>query len=192
EIATCMANHLSPPLPLQSRFRNRGSFLHIVTIPSSQFHNPAIPSPTMDIPAIDLTQTFPRSPRDTSIGGYVVAARCVDKCRAVLNGTAGEYHSGCPLDEVWLDFAGIKYKAFHKFVSSGADDAAISDWVTKKSKQKKRSQVIAWNNKMRDYRISKMDMGLQEFLEDYIPENIPAGKIVRVWFDVYDIEENRI
>lgn len=146
----------------------------------------------MDIPAIDLTQVFPRSPRDTSIGGYVVAARCLDKCRAMLNGTQGEYHSGCPLDDFWLDFAGIKYKAFRKFVSSGADDAAVSEWVTKNSKQKKRKEVIAWNNKMRDKHISKMPIELQEFLEDYIPENIPEGKIVRVWFDVYDIEEKRI
>ncbi|MFK7851087.1 MAG: DUF5069 domain-containing protein [Akkermansiaceae bacterium] len=146
----------------------------------------------MDIQSLDLTKEFPRSPRDTSIAGYVVAARCVDKCRAVLNGTAGEYHSGCPLDEVWLDFAGIKYKAFKKIVATGADDATISEWVCRKAKQKNLREVIAWNNKMRDKRISKMPIHLQEFLESYIPENIPSDKIVRVWFDVYDIEEKRI
>lgn len=146
----------------------------------------------MDIQSLDLTQTFPRSPRDTSIAGYVVAARALDKCRAVIAKTAGEYHSGCTLDEVWLDFAGIKYKAFFKFVATGADDAAVSEWVTNKAKQKKRGEIIAWNNKMRDKQLSKMSPKLQEFLEDYIPENIPAGKIVRVWFDVYDIEEQRL
>lgn len=144
------------------------------------------------IPAPDLTNQFPRSPRNTSIAGYVVAARCVDKCRAVLAGTAGEYHSDCPLDQVWLDFAGIKYKAFRKFLATGADDTAVSEWVAKKAKQKNRSEVIAWNNRMRDKAISKMPMKLQEFLEDYIPANLPQDKIVRVWFDVYDIEENRM
>lgn len=146
----------------------------------------------MDIPSLDLTKEFPRSPRDISIAGYVVAARCLDKCRAVLNGTAGEYHAGCPLDEVWLDFVGIKFKAFQKFVSSGADDAAVSDWVVKKAKQKKRGEVISWNNKMRDKQISKMSPKLQAFLEDYIPENLPENKPPYVWFDVYDIEEKRI
>lgn len=146
----------------------------------------------MDIPSLDLTKEFPRSPRDISIAGYVVAARCLDKCRAVLNDTAGEYHSGCPLDEIWLDFAGIKYKAFRKFVSTGTDDAAVSEWVASKAKQKKRSEVIAWNNKMRDKQISKMTPRLQEFLEDYIPANLPKEKQVYVWFDVYDIEEKRI
>lgn len=140
----------------------------------------------------NLTKDFPRSPRDTSIAGYVVAARCVDKCRAVLADTAGEYHSGCPLDLVWLDFTGIKYKAFRKFVATGADDSAISEWVAKKALQKTRSEVVAWNNRMRDKAISKMPMKLQIFLEDYIPANLPADKTVRVWFDVYDIEEKRI
>ena len=40
---------------------------------------------------------YPRSPRAT-LGGYVLAARAVDKCRAVLAGCQGEYHSNCPLD----------------------------------------------------------------------------------------------
>jgi hypothetical protein len=146
----------------------------------------------MQFQAPDLTQTFPRSPRDISIAGYVIAARCVDKCRAVIADTAGDYHSGCPLDEIWLNFAGIKYKAFRKFVATGADDAAVSEWISKKAKQKSRSEIIAWNNRMRDKQISKLPAKLQEFLEDYIPANLPAGKIVRCLFDVYDIEEQRM
>ena len=135
----------------------------------------------MDIQAPDLTQTFPRSPRDSSIAGYVIAARALDKCRAVIAQSAGDYH-----------FAGIKYKAFLKFVATGADDAAVSEWVSKKGKQRKRSEIIAWNNKLRDKQLSKMPTKLQDYLEDYISENIPADKIVRVWFDVYDIEEQRL
>ena len=45
---------------------------------------------------------------------------------------------------------------------------------------------------MRYKRISEMPIELQEFLEGYIPEFVPAGKIVYHWFDVYDIEEGRI
>jgi len=146
----------------------------------------------MDTTSIDLTKEFPRSPRDISIAGYVVAARCVDKCRAVLAETNGEYHSGCPLDLVWLDFVGIKYSAFKKFIATGADDAAVSEWVAKKAKQKSRSAVIAWNNSMRDMRIGSMSMKLQKFLEDYIPANLPENKPPYVWFDVYDIEEKRM
>ena len=37
---------------------------------------------------------FPRSPRAT-LAGYVLAARAVDKCRAVLLDWQGGYHSNC-------------------------------------------------------------------------------------------------
>jgi hypothetical protein len=33
---------------------------------------------------------------------------------------------------------------------------------------------------------------LQAFLEDYIPKFIPRNRPVYVWFDVYDLEEERI
>ena len=35
-------------------------------------------------------------------------------------------------------------------------------------------------------------LDLQQVLEDYIPKFVPKGRVVRVWFDVYDLEEGRI
>lgn len=139
----------------------------------------------------DLAKEFPRSPRVT-LAGYVHAARMLDKCRAVVAGTAGEYHFNCPLDRYLLDFTGIDAEAFKTFVATGADDTAVADWITAHSKVKTIGEVVAWNNKMRDLRLSEMPLPLQEFLEGYIPKFIPAGKIVRVWFDVYDLEEGRL
>lgn len=148
-------------------------------------------TPTLNPPALDLTKTFPRSPRET-LAGYVHAARMTDKCRAVLAGTAGEYHYNCPLDGFLLGFTGIDAEEFKAFVATGADDAAVADWITAHSKIKDRGEIVAWNNKMRDLRLSEMPLPLQLFLEDYIPKFIPANRPVRVWFDVYDLEENRI
>lgn len=41
--------------------------------------------------AKDLRKNYPRSPRE-KLGGYVIAARCVDKCRAFLADMNGEYN----------------------------------------------------------------------------------------------------
>ncbi len=60
---------------------------------------------------------FPRGPRET-LAGYVLAARALDKCRAVLVGWQGEYHSTCPLDPRWLKFAEIDYNAYRSFSST--------------------------------------------------------------------------
>lgn len=141
--------------------------------------------------AKNLTREFPRSPRET-LAGYVHAARMLDKCRAVVAGTAGEFHYNCPLDRFLLDFTGIDAEAFKAFVTTGADDAAVAEWVRVHSKVNTTGEVVTWNNKMRDLRLSEMPLPLQEFLEGYIPKFIPSGKIVRVWFDVYDMEEGRL
>ncbi len=141
--------------------------------------------------ALDLKTQFPRSPRET-LGGYVVAGRTLDKCRAVIAGTEDEYHFDCPLDSFFFDFTGITADQFKEFVATGADDEAVGNWVLENSKVDERREVISWNNKMRCTRITEMPIELQEFLEGYIPENLPPNKIVYYWFDVYDIEEERI
>jgi len=63
--------------------------------------------------ALDLRKDFPRSPRAT-LAGYVVAGRALDKCRAEIAGTAGEYHFNCPLDELFFGFTGIDAEAFNR------------------------------------------------------------------------------
>ena len=134
---------------------------------------------------------YPRSPRET-LGGYVLAARAVDKCRAVLAGWEGEYHANCPLDQVWLGFAEIDFEKFKAFLATGATDDQIAEWIRKTAKQRPRSEIIAWNNKQRDLRLSELSPEFQEYLEDYVPKFIPRNRVVYHWFDVYDIEEERI
>jgi hypothetical protein len=134
---------------------------------------------------------FPRSPRDT-YAGYVLAARAVDKCRAVLAGTEGEYHSNCPLDQIWLKFAGIDYDAFRSFVATGATDDQIAKWIGKTAQNRPRTEIIAWNNQQRDMRLSDLPPRIQEYMEDYIPKFLPRHRVVYHWFDVYDLEEQRL
>lgn len=141
--------------------------------------------------ASDLTKSFPRSPRET-LGGYVIAARCVDKARADLAGTIGEYHSGCPLDKIWLEFAGIEVEDLRAFLRTGATDEEVGVWIEKNAKPRERIEVIKWNNEWRDKRISDLNDGLQEYMEDYIPKYTPRNRPVYVFFDVYDLEEQRI
>lgn len=141
--------------------------------------------------APDLSKTFPRSPRET-LGGFVVAARTLDKCRAKVAGTLGDYHFDCPLDNFFFDFAGIQAAGFEAQVATGADDEAMAAWIQEHAKVKEKRAIIQWNNDMRGMRIKEMPIELQEFLEGYIPEFIPKNRPVYYWFDVYDLEEQRI
>jgi hypothetical protein len=141
--------------------------------------------------AKDLTKEYPRSPRET-IGGYVLAARMLDKCRATLNGTNGEYHYNCPLDNMFLGFAEINADQFKDFVATGASDEQVGEWIQQHAKQKDRLEVVKWNNGLRYTTIKELPDQLQLFMEDYVPEVVPPGKVVYHFFDVYDIEEKRI
>lgn len=141
--------------------------------------------------AKDLTKDYPRSPRET-LAGYVIAARMLDKCRAVLAETSGEYHFNCPLDNQFLGFTGIDAEQFKTFVATGETDAEVAEWITKHAKPRPRAEIIQWNNDLRCKRICDMPAQLQEFLEDYIPKFVPKNRPVYVWFDVYDLEEERI
>ncbi len=141
--------------------------------------------------ALDLTKEFPRSPRAT-VAGYIIAGRVLDKCRAVIAGTAGDYHYNCPLDQMFLTFAGIEADAFKNFVATGADDDSVQEWIKQNAKSTTQEKIVEWNNSLRYKRISEMPIKLQVFLEGYIAEFIPTHKIVHHWFDVYDIEEGRL
>lgn len=141
--------------------------------------------------ALDLTTQFPRSPRFV-LGGYIVAARALDKCRSVVAGTNGEYHFDCPLDNFFFEFTEIKSEDFQAFVETGADDDAVAKWIQENAKEHTTEEIVIWNNSLRYKRISEMPVELQVFIEGYIAEFIPADKIVYHWFDIYDIEEGRI
>jgi len=141
--------------------------------------------------AKDLTKDFPRSPRET-LGGYVIATRTLDKCRADLNGTVGEYHFNCPLDQMFFSFSGIDADAFKAFVATGASDEEVGEWVKSHAKQTERIEVVKWNNDLRYKTIRELPDSSQLYMEDYISENIPKGRVIYHWFDLYDIEEKRL
>ena len=134
---------------------------------------------------------YPRSPRET-LAGYVLAARALDKCRAVLVGWQGEYHSNCPLDQRWLKFAEIDYNAYKLFVATGATDDEVAAWIGEHAKKRSRADIVVWNNQLRDQRLSDLPLQLQEYMEDYIASNIPRGRVVYRYFDIYDLEERRL
>ena len=140
--------------------------------------------------AKDLTKDYPRSRRET-LTGYVLAARCLDKCRATISGTQGEYHYACPLDSRFLGFAEIKSDEFKNFVTTGATDDEVAKWIESHARMRDRVDIVLWNNKERDLRLSDLSPQLQEFMEGYIQEFVPRNRPIYRWFDVYDLEEER-
>ena len=80
-----------------------------------------------------------------------------------------------------------RYRDIKRYV----DRATLIDQI-QHAKKRPRSEIIAWNNQQRDMHLSDLSPELQEYMEDYIAEFIPRNRIVYHWFDVYDLEEERL
>lgn len=101
--------------------------------------------------AKDLSKEPPRSPRER-IGCYVILARAIDKCRADVNGTIGDYHTDCPLDHMLLDWKGVAYPPFRAEVIAGSSDQEIAEFFDDNGVEKTDEEVGAWSEKMTAYR----------------------------------------
>ena len=99
---------------------------------------------TSSLQAKDLSQQAPRGPRER-INGYVLMARMIDKGRATLAGTNGEYHFDCPLDNMLFSFKGLKGGDARGVLASGASDQEIAAWIDSHGSPKTRAEVDAWS-----------------------------------------------
>jgi len=93
----------------------------------------------------DLTKQAPASPR-TRMGGYVILARMADKGRAALNGTNGEYHFDCPLDNFLFGFKEVKGEEVKPLLASGASDDDIAAWLDSHGAKKTAEEIKAWSD----------------------------------------------
>jgi hypothetical protein len=91
-----------------------------------------------------LTREAPRSPRQR-LGGYAIMARMIDKGRATINGTNGEYHFNCPLDNMLFGFKGVKGDEVRQLLTSGATDEEVVTWFNEHGVPKTEAEINAWS-----------------------------------------------
>jgi hypothetical protein len=136
---------------------------------------------------MDLRKNFPRSPRE-KLADRVHLPRMIDKCRAVLAGTQGEYIYPCPLDKRLLDFAAVTSEQFTEAVR-GMTDQAIADWFRKAAKPHSPAEIEQWNQSMLT-RGPDTDEKWTYFKtqRDAID---PSRADITSWADLLDLEEKR-
>jgi hypothetical protein len=93
----------------------------------------------------DLSKQAPHSPRDR-IGGFAIACRAVDKCRASLAGKLGEYHYDCPLDNQLFSFKGITGEQFTAEVKIAKNYDEIGTWLLANGTAKTAPEIEDWSD----------------------------------------------
>ena len=95
--------------------------------------------------APNLNQRPPRSPR-VRLGGYVVLPRILDKGRAALAGTAGEFKYNNPGDYHWFRFTGITPEALKAELATGKGDGEMLAWIEQNAPHKRTSwEIEQWS-----------------------------------------------
>lgn len=141
----------------------------------------------MDYNAPDLSKNPPRSPR-VRLGGYVILPRMLDKCRAQIAGTNGEYHYSCPLDKRWFDFAGIDPLELKGEVESGYSDAEIFQWITSNSTTKPDFLAIEAWSRYQEQRVPG-DAESREFFNELHTAAAKHREDIFTWFDMLDLDD---
>lgn len=138
---------------------------------------------------MDLRTAYPRSMRVT-LEGYVHLARMIDKARAVLAGTEGEYMYPCPLDKRLLEFAGITSDQFTSAVKANPADAGVAAWFQQMATPHPQAELDEWNLTLLSRGPSSPE-SLEKFkaCRDAID---PSRTDLTAWADLQDLEEGRV
>lgn len=140
-----------------------------------------------NIPAPDLTQRPPRSPRQ-KLGGYVLLPRMLDKGRAELVGKAGEYHYNCPLDQRVLGFLGVDAAALREQLAAGKGDGEILRWIEENQRHKRDDwEIRAWSDHQAIRAPS--DVEGREFFHGIHKTVAPNREDILGWADVLDLDD---
>jgi hypothetical protein len=145
-------------------------------------------SNSTNIPATDLTQRPPRSPR-TRLGGYALLPRMLDKGRATAVGKNGEYHFNCPLDQHILNFAGIDADQLLAELKTGKGDGEILEWINANAKNKRSAWEIQQWSDYHDRRGPDGDVETLQFFTGYVSKLSATREDIRTWADVLDLDD---
>lgn len=113
----------------------------------------------------DLTKHAPRSPKE-KLGGIVALPRFIDKARANVAGTLGEYKLGVgsAVDQRLIEFLGIDLLSFLQKVQVGADDNVLLGWVLEHGKHPIDGEIKAWSERFLNL-LAKDDPDRQQYIK---------------------------
>jgi Domain of unknown function (DUF5069) len=121
----------------------------------------------MNTPIIDrdLAKQPPHSPR-ARIAGFAIARRTVDKCRASLAGTLGEYHYDCPLDNMLFSFKGINGEQFKTAVQAAKSYDDVGVWLQANGTKRTPDQIKAWSDEVEAISMMNIPEKRASFIEN--------------------------
>jgi len=137
---------------------------------------------------MDLTQSFPRSPK-IKMSGLVMVPRMIDKARAYNAKTLGEYIFPCPLDKIILEFLNIDHEEIIHLAQKLTDEEIVL-WIKERCLNRSEKDKEQVNQK-----ILERKPDTQESLNRFNKlrnEINPTRTDITTWVDLLELDENRM
>ena len=140
---------------------------------------------------MDLTQELPRAVNDRLIG-IPMLPRTIDKARARLAGTIGEYVYGdkSSFDRALLAFLGLSEEQFLEGVRVSPDDDAMVTWLRSHARTLDPAAIDAFAVEFLNDGDDDADRARFRERVRELPESVQPK--VRGWADLLDAREGRI
>ena len=138
--------------------------------------------------ALNLTTRPPRSPR-VRLGGYTILPRLLDKARATLAGTNGDYIYDTPNDGHFFRFTGIAPDALMEQVKTGGGDWDMLLWLNANAPLKRTPlEISQWSDWTET--VAFNDVEMREWFTEQIKRLNPAREDLRGTFDYLDLDDH--
>ncbi len=123
------------------------------------------------------------------LGGYCILPRMLDKGRAVIAGTQGDFKYACPLDQEFLNFAGIDPEKLRVELAAGKGDGEILEWIkANAANQRDPSEIEVWS--CYQDRRAPGELGKRSFFAELHGEIAPNRTDIVSWFDLLDLDDH--
>jgi hypothetical protein len=137
---------------------------------------------------MNLTQRPPRSLR-ILLGGYALLPRLLDKCRAEIAGTSGEYHYNCPLDQHFFKFTGVDHEALKAEVAKGLGDGELLEWITANAlHQRTPWEIRQWSDYQQN-RAPDSDVETRGFFSEMLNNLSTTREDITTWATLLDLDD---
>lgn len=142
-----------------------------------------------DNSAPDLTKRPPRSPR-CRLGGYAILPRMLDKGRAEIAGTNGEFHYDCALDQHIINFLGFDPQALKEQLAAGKGDGEILEWINSNAKHKRSPWEIEQWSDFQQRRGPDSDAETLGFFGELLNKFSKTRGDIKTWADLLDLDDH--
>ncbi len=137
--------------------------------------------------APDLTKRAPRSVR-ARLGGFVILPRMLDKGRAEIAGTNGEYHYNCPLDKHFLGFVGVDPAALREQLALGKGDGEILQWIgAHATHQRSALEILQWSAYHEERGPSSVEQ--RQWFQELHQQIGPKREDIGSWSELLDLDD---